>query len=156
MNPDLPKPLKRAESNDDQKDLRQYVVYIEQFYSAYGVMLKVVEVNPEADEIQFACRIALGTYIDRILKYQDELAVMLGAPKFRVRIDAPIPGRDMIGISIPRVERHDPWSEDKLDEEIRKGLGKESHYLSMSAEYMRKAERIAGPAVCLIRNAYDK
>lgn len=154
MNPDLPKPLKQAKRNKDQ-DVRRYADYIERFYSAYGIQLEVVEVSPEADEVQYACRIALGTYIDSILKYQDELAVVLGAPNYRVRIDAPIPGRDLIGISIPRVERYDPMPEQKLEERIKKGEEKLQLYLRLSAQNLKKAEDLAGPVICLIQPSYD-
>jgi S-DNA-T family DNA segregation ATPase FtsK/SpoIIIE len=46
-------------------------------------------------------RIALGTKVSKITSLANDLALALAAPTGQVRIEAPIPGRDLVGLEIP-------------------------------------------------------
>jgi S-DNA-T family DNA segregation ATPase FtsK/SpoIIIE len=49
---------------------------------------------------QYALEIALGTKLSKITTLQNDLALALAAPG-QIRIEAPIPGRSLVGIEIP-------------------------------------------------------
>jgi len=50
---------------------------------------------------QYALKLPLGTKVSKITSLSSDLALTLSAPTGSVRIEAPIPGRDLVGIEIP-------------------------------------------------------
>ncbi len=50
---------------------------------------------------QYALEIALGTKVSKITSLANDLALATEAPTGQIRIEAPIPGRNLIGIEIP-------------------------------------------------------
>lgn len=100
----LPKAMAPVTSNREQSGrIRAYAQIIEEYLLAYGIPAKVSEVNSEPNGIQFCIEIAVGTEIERVLKHQKALTRLLAAPHNRLTIEAPIPGRYFIGITIPWV-----------------------------------------------------
>lgn len=65
----------------------------------FGVQGQVVNVMPGPVVTMFEFRPAPGVKISRIANLHDDLALALKA--MAVRIEAPIPGRDLVGIEIP-------------------------------------------------------
>ena len=61
----------------------------------------VVEVNPGPAVTQYAIKLSLGTKVSKITSLASDMALALAAPTGQVRIEAPIPGRDLVGIEIP-------------------------------------------------------
>lgn len=85
----------------DRGDIRKNAGIIEKTLDGFGISAKVVEVNSGPAVTQYALRIALGTKVSKITSLSSDLALALAAPTGQVRIEAPIPGRDMVGIEIP-------------------------------------------------------
>lgn len=85
----------------DRGDVRQNAQTIEKTLDSFGVKAKVVEVNPGPAVTQYAMKIALGTKVSKITSLASDMALALAAPTGQVRIEAPIPGRDLVGIEIP-------------------------------------------------------
>ncbi|MFZ5845110.1 MAG: DNA translocase FtsK [Patescibacteria group bacterium] len=85
----------------DRGDVRQNAAVIEKTLDSFGIDAKVVEVNKGPAVTQYAIRIALGTKVSKITSLSSDLALALAAPTGQVRIEAPIPGRDLVGIEIP-------------------------------------------------------
>lgn len=74
---------------------------IEDTLQSFGVKARVVEVNKGPAVTQYALEIAKGTKITKITNLTNDLALALAAPTGAVRIEAPIPGRSLIGIEVP-------------------------------------------------------
>jgi S-DNA-T family DNA segregation ATPase FtsK/SpoIIIE len=85
----------------DRGDPKQNAHTIEKTLESFGIRAKVVEVNFGPAVTQYALEIPLGTKISKITALQNDLALALATPTGTVRIEAPIPGKSMVGIEIP-------------------------------------------------------
>lgn len=85
----------------DRGNVRSNAEVIEKTLESFGIRAKVVEVNAGPAVTQYALKIALGTKVSKITSLSSDLALALAAPTGSVRIEAPIPGRDLVGIEIP-------------------------------------------------------
>ncbi len=88
-------------SKADRGDLNDNVGIIEKTLDGFGINADVVEVNKGPAVTQYALEIALGTKVSKITALSSDLALALAAPTGQVRIEAPIPGRKLVGIEIP-------------------------------------------------------
>ncbi|OGG01375.1 hypothetical protein A2Z33_02405 [Candidatus Gottesmanbacteria bacterium RBG_16_52_11] len=85
----------------DRGDVKKYVHIIEQTLDSFGIQAEVKEVNKGPAVTQYALRPSMGTKVSKITSLSSDLALALAAPTGQVRIEAPIPGRDLVGIEIP-------------------------------------------------------
>jgi DNA segregation ATPase FtsK/SpoIIIE, S-DNA-T family len=85
----------------DRGDVKANASVIERTLDSFGIKARVVEVNLGPAVTQYALEIASGTKLTRITALQNDLALALAAPTGQIRIEAPIPGRSMVGIEIP-------------------------------------------------------
>jgi S-DNA-T family DNA segregation ATPase FtsK/SpoIIIE len=85
----------------DRGDIKQNAQVIEDTLDSFGIQARVVEVNLGPAVTQYALQIKLGTKLTRITSLQNDLALALAAPTGQIRIEAPIPGRALVGIEIP-------------------------------------------------------
>ncbi len=85
----------------DRGDLKKNASIIERTLESFGIAARVVEVNLGPAVTQYALEIALGTKLSKITALANDLALALAAPTGQIRIEAPIPGRSLLGIEIP-------------------------------------------------------
>jgi DNA segregation ATPase FtsK/SpoIIIE, S-DNA-T family len=85
----------------DRGDINTNAAIIEKTLDSFGIAAKVVEVNQGPAVTQYAIEIALGTKLSKITARQSDLALALAAPQGHIRIEAPIPGRSLVGVEIP-------------------------------------------------------
>ena len=94
-----------------EAEIRQRAVLIEDTLRAFGVPSRVVEVNRGPTITQFGVEPGftelkggkqVKVKVSRIAALADDLALALAAP--RIRIEAPIPGRSLVGIEVPNGE----------------------------------------------------
>ncbi len=91
----------KAAAKADRGDLKHNASIIEKTLESFGVQARVVEVNCGPAVTQYALEIALGTKLSKITGLQNDLALALAAPTGTVRIEAPIPGKSLVGVEIP-------------------------------------------------------
>lgn len=98
-------PLSLLEDGPTQKadrgNIKKNAAIIERTLDSFGIKARVVEVNLGPAVTQYALEIALGTKLSKITALSNDLALALAAPTGQVRIEAPIPGRSLVGIEIP-------------------------------------------------------
>lgn len=85
----------------DRGDIKGNAAIIEQTLDSFGVTARVVEVNLGPAVTQYAIEVALGTKLSKITGLERDLALALAAPTGAIRIEAPIPGRSLVGIELP-------------------------------------------------------
>lgn len=85
----------------DRGDVSQNAQTIFETLDNFGIKTQVVEVNRGPAVTQYALRIASGVKLSKITSLSSDLALALAAPTGQVRIEAPIPGRNLVGIEIP-------------------------------------------------------
>ncbi len=88
-------------SKAERGDIKKTAGVIERTLQSFGVQSKVVEINVGPSVTQYAIDIALGTKLSKITGLANDLALATEAPTGQVRIEAPIPGRNLVGIEIP-------------------------------------------------------
>jgi len=86
---------------------------LEQTIRDFGIETKVVEVSTGPVITRYELTIESGVKISRIVNLSDNLALSLAAPS--VRIVAPIPGKSVIGIEIPNIDRQTVLLRDVVD-----------------------------------------
>ena len=112
----LPSIAEVLEENTEQEisrdEIRQKARIIEETLAAFGVPTRVIEVNQGPAITQFGLEPGFiekkdtkgqvtrsKVKVSKISSLQDDLALALSAPT--VRIEAPVPGRNIVGIEVP-------------------------------------------------------
>lgn len=90
-------PGAKADRGDVSKNART----IEQTLDSFGITARVAEVNDSPSVTQYALEVALGTKLAKIVSLSNDLAMALAAPGGMIRVEAPIPGRALVGIEVP-------------------------------------------------------
>lgn len=90
-----------SQKEADRGDVKDSANKIEQTLDSFGIRAKVEEINYGPAVTQYAIAIAMGTKLSRITALANNLALTLAASTGQVRIEAPIPGRSLVGIEIP-------------------------------------------------------
>ena len=85
----------------DRGDVKKNAEIIETTLDSFGIEARVVDVNRGPAITQYALQIASGTKLTKITTLQNDLALALAAPTGQIRIEAPIPGKSLVGIEIP-------------------------------------------------------
>ncbi len=91
----------KVSSKAERGDIKQNAAIIEKTLESFGIEARVVEVNCGPAVTQYALEISLGTKLSKITALQNDLALALAAPTGQIRIEAPIPGRSLVGVEIP-------------------------------------------------------
>lgn len=104
-----------SDQDIQQEDLRRRVQIIETTLAGFGVPVQVVEVNQGPAVTQFGLRPGIIVRRDRkgeekqtkvrvsqIQQLANDLSLALSASP--IRIEAPVPGRDFVGIEVPNVQ----------------------------------------------------
>lgn len=85
----------------DRGDVKANAQIIKDTLESFGIHAEVKEVNNGPAVTQYALKPAIGTKLSKITSLQNDLALALAAPHGQIRIEAPIPGRDLVGIEVP-------------------------------------------------------
>ncbi|MEZ4266082.1 MAG: DNA translocase FtsK 4TM domain-containing protein [Myxococcota bacterium] len=98
----------------DREHLRANAQILEAKLSDYKVQGKVVEIHPGPVVTMYEFKPAPGIKISSIANLSDDLAMALSA--LRIRIVAPIPGKDVVGIEVPNKTRETVWLKEILSD----------------------------------------
>lgn len=85
----------------DRGDIKANADIVERTLDSFGIKSQVKEINGGPAVTQYALEVALGTKLSRITNLSNDLALALAAPSGQIRIEAPIPGRSLVGIELP-------------------------------------------------------
>ncbi len=85
----------------DRGDVKKNAGIIEKTLDSFGIQARVAEVNGGPAVTQYALDIATGTKIAKIANLQNDIALSLATRTGTVRIEAPIPGKSLVGIEVP-------------------------------------------------------
>ncbi|HWY80139.1 MAG TPA: DNA translocase FtsK [Candidatus Sulfotelmatobacter sp.] len=85
----------------DRGDVNKIASTIEKTLQSFGIDTRVAEANLGPAVTQYALEIAQGTKVSKITSLANDLALATEAPTGQIRIEAPIPGRNLVGLEIP-------------------------------------------------------
>jgi DNA segregation ATPase FtsK/SpoIIIE, S-DNA-T family len=91
----------RSGGQADRGNIKENAGIIETTLDSFGIKARVTEVNCGPAVTQYAIAIGSGTKLSKITALANDLALALAAPTGQIRIEAPIPGRSLVGIEIP-------------------------------------------------------
>ena len=86
----------------DQK-LRELAGLLEKTFKDFGLNVRVVGINTGPVITQYEVALETGLRVNKVTSLADDLALNLKVPS--VRIVAPIPGKNTVGIEIPNEHR---------------------------------------------------
>lgn len=87
----------------DDAELKRQAKRIEEKLQEFGIEVKVRDARPGPTVTQFTLQPAEGVKLSSIANLKDDLALALAAQT--LRIEAPIPGKSLVGIEMPNQER---------------------------------------------------
>ena len=87
----------------DDETLKKQAALIEEKLKEFDVAVTVREAHPGPTVTQFALEPSEGVKLSRIANLKNDLALALAAPS--LRIEAPIPGKSLVGIEMPNIKR---------------------------------------------------
>ncbi len=99
---DSPRPEWTAKTKDNAEN-KEAKYLLEKTFQEFGITVQVVAVTSGPVITRFELVVEPGIRLSRIVNLQDNLCLALAAES--VRIVAPIPGKSLIGIEIPRRQR---------------------------------------------------
>jgi DNA segregation ATPase FtsK/SpoIIIE, S-DNA-T family len=85
----------------ERGDVKKIADTIEKTLQSFGIDTRVAEANLGPAVTQYALEIAQGTKVSKITSLANDLALATEAPTGQIRIEAPIPGRNLVGLEIP-------------------------------------------------------
>ncbi len=91
--------LNNESTQVDSGNIAQNVAIIEESFANFGIKVEMAEVNIGPTVTQYTLKPARGVKLSRITALSNDLALALAAHP--LRIEAPIPGRSLVGIEVP-------------------------------------------------------
>jgi S-DNA-T family DNA segregation ATPase FtsK/SpoIIIE len=100
---DLLLPTEYLELDQQEQEVRDRARVLEKTFAEFGFKVKVVEVETGPVISQYEIELEAGLRLAKITNLADDLAIALRVPS--VRIVAPIPGKNSVGIEVPNTTR---------------------------------------------------
>jgi len=89
--------------SDDEETIRAKAETLTETLREFGVSAEVVAIETGPVVTQYEVALAPGIKVGKVIGLSDDLAIALKAPN--VRIVAPLPGKDTIGVEVPNTHR---------------------------------------------------
>lgn len=89
--------------DEQEKEVLQRAKILEKTFQSFGFHVRVVEIQTGPVIAQFEVELESGLRLSKITSLADDLAIALRVPS--VRIVAPIPGKNTVGIEVPNTDR---------------------------------------------------
>ena len=91
--------MKPTDQSADLDSIKSNTQKLQNTLKSFGVDATVENVNLGPSVTKYELRPAVGVKVSRITNLADDLALALAAKD--IRIEAPIPGKSLIGIEVP-------------------------------------------------------
>lgn len=95
-------PIPKKDQTDDYQTIEKNTKILQQTLASFGVDAEVKHVNLGPSVTEYELHPAIGVKVSRIVNLSNDLALALAAKD--IRIEAPIPGKSLIGIEVPNRE----------------------------------------------------
>ncbi|MGT2910436.1 DNA translocase FtsK [Streptococcus cameli] len=95
-------PMKVKSQAGEKKIVRQNIKVLEDTFASFGIKVVVERAEIGPSVTKYEVKPAVGVRVNRISNLADDLALALAAKD--VRIEAPIPGKSLVGIEVPNSE----------------------------------------------------
>ena len=111
-------PDKPKNQSKEKRIVRENIKILEETFASFGIKVTVERAEIGPSVTKYEVKPAVGVRVNRISNLADDLALALAAKD--VRIEAPIPGKSLIGIEVPNSEIatvtfRELWEQSKTD-----------------------------------------
>lgn len=134
---DLFAPDRPKDQTKEKSLVRKNIKVLEDTFKSFGIDVKVERAEIGPSVTKYEIKPAVGVRVNRISNLADDLALALAAKD--VRIEAPIPGKSLVGIEVPNseiatVSFRELWEQSQTSEEklLEVPLGKAVNGLARS------------------------
>lgn len=95
--------LKKVAPKPDTTDdlIKLHAMVIEKTLESFNITARVAEVKKRKYAVDYNLEIALGTKLDDLTKRRKDLALAVASPSGDIYIEAPIPGRSLVRVTVP-------------------------------------------------------
>jgi S-DNA-T family DNA segregation ATPase FtsK/SpoIIIE len=100
---DLLLPTEHLQLEEQEQEVRERARVLEKTFADFGFKVRVVEIETGPVISQYEIELEAGLRLAKIANLADDLAIALRVPS--VRIVAPIPGKNSVGIEVPNTTR---------------------------------------------------
>ena len=112
-------PDKPKNQSKEKKIVRENIKILEETFASFGIRASVERAEIGPSVTKYEVKPAVGVRVNRISNLADDLALALAAKD--VRIEAPIPGKSLVGIEVPNSEIatvtfRELWEQSKTDD----------------------------------------
>ncbi|WP_318530530.1 DNA translocase FtsK [Apilactobacillus timberlakei] len=91
--------IKQTDQSDEYKAIDKNTVILKKTLNSFGVDAEIKNVSLGPSVTEYELHPAIGVKVSKIVNLADDLALALAAKD--IRIEAPIPGKSLIGIEVP-------------------------------------------------------
>jgi S-DNA-T family DNA segregation ATPase FtsK/SpoIIIE len=120
------------DATTDDEYIQEKAKVLEDTLAEFGVAVKVVGIETGPVITQYELELAPGIKVNRVVSLSDDIAMALKAPS--VRIVAPIPGRDSVGVEVPNTKKAIVRLKSLLEERGAEKAGNIPVYLGRDAQ----------------------
>ena len=111
-------PDKPKNQSKEKRIVRENIKILEETFASFGIKAAVERAEIGPSVTKYEVKPAVGVRVNRISNLADDLALALAAKD--VRIEAPIPGKSLVGIEVPNSEIatvtfRELWDQSKTD-----------------------------------------
>ena len=111
-------PDKPKNQSKEKRIVRDNIKILEETFASFGIKVAVERAEIGPSVTKYEVKPAVGVRVNRISNLADDLALALAAKD--VRIEAPIPGKSLVGIEVPNSEVatvtfRELWEQSKTD-----------------------------------------
>ena len=96
-------PTEHLRVDEQESEVRERARMLEKTFAEFGFKVRVVEIETGPVISQYEIELEAGLRLAKIVNLADDLAIALRVPS--VRIVAPIPGKNSVGIEVPNTTR---------------------------------------------------
>ena len=98
----LLKKIPPVDQSEEYARINENIAKLERTFESFGVQAKVVKANLGPSVTKYEIQPAIGVKVSKIVSLSDDIALALAARD--IRMEAPIPGKSLIGIEVPNTQ----------------------------------------------------
>ncbi|NKZ30281.1 DNA translocase FtsK [Facklamia miroungae] len=98
----LLKKLPVVDQSEEYQRINENMKKLERTFESFGVDVKIVKANLGPSVTKYEIEPAVGVKVSKIVSLSDDIALALAARD--IRMEAPIPGKSLIGIEVPNTQ----------------------------------------------------
>lgn len=94
--------------------VQKWAGVLETTFDEHGIRTRVEEVNLHKADVEYRLRVVAGLKLKEIVELEPDISLAMASPTGHVKIEAPVPGTQFVGITVPTPKEAESVNEQKL------------------------------------------